>query len=116
MPTPLQILLDPVSLTVLGLYGALILLEALFPARPLPCPRLTCVDRARPCLARYLLLPERICGEIRPVLSALTLPRLRFPDLPAQSCCPRAVSGHDDCTTTRSADPGSEIIIDVGLV
>ena len=36
MPTPLQILLDPVSLTVLGLYGALILLEALFPARALP--------------------------------------------------------------------------------
>jgi len=36
MPTPLEILLDPVSLTVLGLYGALILLEALFPARRLP--------------------------------------------------------------------------------
>jgi sterol desaturase/sphingolipid hydroxylase (fatty acid hydroxylase superfamily) len=36
MPTPLQILLDPVSLTVLGLYAALISLEALFPARPLP--------------------------------------------------------------------------------
>ena len=36
MPTPIQILLDPVSLTVLGLYAALILLEALFPARPLP--------------------------------------------------------------------------------
>ncbi len=36
MPTPLQILLDPVSLTVLGLYGVLILLEALFPARRLP--------------------------------------------------------------------------------
>jgi sterol desaturase/sphingolipid hydroxylase (fatty acid hydroxylase superfamily) len=36
MPTPLQILLDPISLTVLGLYGAMILLEALFPARPLP--------------------------------------------------------------------------------
>ena len=36
MPTPLQILLDPVSLTALALYGALILLEALFPARPLP--------------------------------------------------------------------------------
>ncbi len=36
MPTPLQILLDPVSLTVLGLYAALILLEALFPARTLP--------------------------------------------------------------------------------
>lgn len=36
MPTPLQILLDPVSLAVLGLYGVLILIEALFPARPLP--------------------------------------------------------------------------------
>lgn len=36
MPTPLQLLLDPVSLTVLGLYAALMLLEALFPARPLP--------------------------------------------------------------------------------
>jgi sterol desaturase/sphingolipid hydroxylase (fatty acid hydroxylase superfamily) len=36
MPTPLQILMDPISLTVLGLYGALILLEALFPARALP--------------------------------------------------------------------------------
>jgi sterol desaturase/sphingolipid hydroxylase (fatty acid hydroxylase superfamily) len=36
MPTPLEILLDPISLIVLGIYGALILLEALFPARPLP--------------------------------------------------------------------------------
>jgi sterol desaturase/sphingolipid hydroxylase (fatty acid hydroxylase superfamily) len=36
MPTPLQILLDPVSLAVLGIYAALILLEALFPARQLP--------------------------------------------------------------------------------
>ncbi|HET9474400.1 MAG TPA: sterol desaturase family protein [Steroidobacteraceae bacterium] len=36
MPTPLQILMDPISLIVLGIYGALILLEALFPARVLP--------------------------------------------------------------------------------
>ncbi len=36
MPTPLEILLDPVSLTVLALYGSLIGLEALFPARRLP--------------------------------------------------------------------------------
>ncbi|MGH8131021.1 MAG: sterol desaturase family protein [Steroidobacteraceae bacterium] len=35
MPTPLEILLDPVSLTVIVLYAALINLEALFPARPL---------------------------------------------------------------------------------
>lgn len=36
MPTPLQILLDPVSLAVLAIYAALVGLEALFPARPLP--------------------------------------------------------------------------------
>lgn len=36
MPTPLQILMDPISLIVLGIYGALILLEAPFPARTLP--------------------------------------------------------------------------------
>jgi sterol desaturase/sphingolipid hydroxylase (fatty acid hydroxylase superfamily) len=36
MPTPLEILLDPVSLAVLAIYAGLILLEALFPARPLP--------------------------------------------------------------------------------
>lgn len=36
MPTPLQILLDPVSLAVLGLYAVMILLEALLPARRLP--------------------------------------------------------------------------------
>jgi sterol desaturase/sphingolipid hydroxylase (fatty acid hydroxylase superfamily) len=35
MPTPLQLLLDPISLTVFALYGALILLELLFPARKL---------------------------------------------------------------------------------
>ena len=36
LPTPLEILLDPISLTVLALYGVLILLEAVFPARSLP--------------------------------------------------------------------------------
>ena len=36
MPTPIEILLDPVSLTVMALYGALIAWEALAPARPLP--------------------------------------------------------------------------------
>lgn len=36
MPTPLQILMDPVSLALLGIYAALMLLETLFPARPLP--------------------------------------------------------------------------------
>jgi len=36
MPTPLEILLDPVSLAMLGIYAALITVEALFPGRPLP--------------------------------------------------------------------------------
>jgi sterol desaturase/sphingolipid hydroxylase (fatty acid hydroxylase superfamily) len=36
MPTPMQIVLDPVSLTVFGLYAGLIILEALMPARALP--------------------------------------------------------------------------------
>jgi sterol desaturase/sphingolipid hydroxylase (fatty acid hydroxylase superfamily) len=36
MPTPLEILLDPISLGVLALYGALMLWEALAPGRKLP--------------------------------------------------------------------------------
>lgn len=34
--TPLQLITDPVTLTIIGLYVALILTEALFPARKLP--------------------------------------------------------------------------------
>ncbi|MBB1282845.1 sterol desaturase family protein [Flavisolibacter sp. BT320] len=36
MPTPLDILLDPVSLYILAMYAVLIVWEALFPARQLP--------------------------------------------------------------------------------
>ena len=36
MPTPLDLLLDPISLTVFAIFGALILWEALAPARTLP--------------------------------------------------------------------------------
>lgn len=36
MPTPLEILLDPISLIVITLYAGLMIWEALFPARPLP--------------------------------------------------------------------------------
>jgi sterol desaturase/sphingolipid hydroxylase (fatty acid hydroxylase superfamily) len=39
MPTPIDILLDPVSLSVMALYGGLMLWEALLPARPLPAVR-----------------------------------------------------------------------------
>lgn len=36
MPTPLEILLDPVSLIVFAVFGGLMLWEAVFPGRPLP--------------------------------------------------------------------------------
>ena len=36
MPSPIDILLDPISLGVLALYAALMLWEAVLPARPLP--------------------------------------------------------------------------------
>ena len=36
MPTPVEILMDPVSLAVLAMYGGLMLWEALAPGRPLP--------------------------------------------------------------------------------
>jgi sterol desaturase/sphingolipid hydroxylase (fatty acid hydroxylase superfamily) len=36
MPTPLEILLDPISLIILSMYGMLMLWEALFPGRKLP--------------------------------------------------------------------------------
>lgn len=36
MPSPLDLLLDPVSLAILGMYAALMLWEAIFPGRKLP--------------------------------------------------------------------------------
>lgn len=36
MPTPLEILLDPISLVILAMYALLMLYEAIFPARQLP--------------------------------------------------------------------------------
>ena len=39
MPNPIQVLMDPVSIVVLVMYGAMILWETLAPARPLPVAR-----------------------------------------------------------------------------
>jgi sterol desaturase/sphingolipid hydroxylase (fatty acid hydroxylase superfamily) len=39
MPTPIDILLDPISLAVQAIYASLIALEAVFPARALPAVR-----------------------------------------------------------------------------
>lgn len=36
MPTPLEILLDPISIVILSIYGALMLWEGIFPGRKLP--------------------------------------------------------------------------------
>ena len=36
LPTPLELILDPISLIVLGMYGILMIWEALAPARKLP--------------------------------------------------------------------------------
>jgi sterol desaturase/sphingolipid hydroxylase (fatty acid hydroxylase superfamily) len=36
MPTPIELLSDPISLTILAMYGALMLWEAIFPGRRLP--------------------------------------------------------------------------------
>lgn len=36
MPTPLEILLDPISLVIMAMYALLMLYEAIFPARQLP--------------------------------------------------------------------------------
>lgn len=36
MPSPIEILLDPISLSVIAMYAALMIWEALFPARKLP--------------------------------------------------------------------------------
>lgn len=36
LPSPIDLLIDPISLIVFGIYGVLMSWEALFPARPLP--------------------------------------------------------------------------------
>ena len=36
LPSPMELILDPVSLVVFAMYGILMAWEALFPARPLP--------------------------------------------------------------------------------
>jgi sterol desaturase/sphingolipid hydroxylase (fatty acid hydroxylase superfamily) len=55
MPTPLEILLDPVSLGVIALYAALMLWEALAPARALPQVR-GWIPRALASFAVYFYL------------------------------------------------------------
>lgn len=75
MPTPLEILTDPVSLTILALYAALIGLEALFPARALPRVR-GWRTRALAVFALYFFLSSYL-----PLLWTETLARFQIMDL-----------------------------------
>jgi sterol desaturase/sphingolipid hydroxylase (fatty acid hydroxylase superfamily) len=77
MPTPLEILLDPVSLTVLALYAGLIALEALFPGRALPPVRLW-RTRALAVFAVYFMLASYL-----PLLWGEALAPYRLFDLEA---------------------------------
>jgi sterol desaturase/sphingolipid hydroxylase (fatty acid hydroxylase superfamily) len=77
LPTPVELLLDPLSLTVFALYGALLLWEALAPARKLPdVPRWRM--RAFASFGAYFLLSSYL-----PLLWSGTLARWQFVDLAA---------------------------------
>ena len=87
MPTPLQLLLDPVSLTVFGVYAALIASEALAPARALPAVRAWRVHGLLAfivyfCLSSYL-----------PLLWSEQLAQLRLADLTTLGTFGGAVAG-----------------------
>lgn len=79
MPTPLEILLDPISLGVLGLYGALMLIEALAPAKPLPSIR-GWITRAMISFAVYFYLSSYL-----PLLWDASLARYQLFDLSAMN-------------------------------
>lgn len=75
MPTPIDILLDPATLAVLGLFAALMVLERLAPARPMPALR-GWLPRAFAAMALYFLLAAYL-----PLLLADALAPLRLLDL-----------------------------------
>ncbi len=75
MPTPLELLLDPITLTMLAMFAALALAERLFPGRPLPrVPGWRA--RALAVFALYVLLSSYL-----PLLWADTLAPLQLFDL-----------------------------------
>lgn len=75
MPTPFQLLLDPISLTVFAIYAALILCEALFPARRLPPVRFWRL-RGLAAFASYFFLSSYL-----PLFWSETLVRFQLFDL-----------------------------------
>jgi sterol desaturase/sphingolipid hydroxylase (fatty acid hydroxylase superfamily) len=87
MPTPLEILLDPVALTVIGIYAGLMAVEALFPARPLPVAKYW---RARGIAAflAYMLLSSYL-----PLLWSEPLARFQLFDLTGLGTWGGAIAG-----------------------
>jgi sterol desaturase/sphingolipid hydroxylase (fatty acid hydroxylase superfamily) len=77
LPTPIELLLDPVSLSVFALFGGLLLWEALAPARRLPAVRYWHA-RALASFALYFLLSSYL-----PLLWSGTLAQFQLLDLTA---------------------------------
>jgi sterol desaturase/sphingolipid hydroxylase (fatty acid hydroxylase superfamily) len=87
MPTPFEILLDPISLAVMGLYGALIAWEALAPARALPAVK---GWRLRGIAAFFAYL---LVSTYLPLFWSEQLARFQFFDLTALGTWAGAVVG-----------------------
>src|SRR5688572_12973724 len=75
MPSPLDILLDPVTLCVIALFARLMLWERLAPGRPLPAVR-GWLPRALASMTAYLMLSSYL-----PLLWADALAPLQLLDL-----------------------------------
>jgi sterol desaturase/sphingolipid hydroxylase (fatty acid hydroxylase superfamily) len=87
MPTPIDILLDPVTLAVLGLYAGLMLWERFAPARPLPAVR-GWLPRMLASMAVYLMLSSYL-----PLLWGEALAPLQLLDLSGRPAALAAAAG-----------------------
>ena len=75
MPTPIDILLDPISLCLMGMFAGLMLWERLAPGRTLPTVR-GWLPRALVAVTAYLMLSSYL-----PLLWADTLAPIQLFDL-----------------------------------
>lgn len=87
MPTPLEILLDPLSLSILAMYALLMIYEALFPARPLPTIRFW---KIRGVLFFFLFF---YLSSYLPIWWAAYLPQAQLFDLSGLGVAGGAVAG-----------------------
>jgi sterol desaturase/sphingolipid hydroxylase (fatty acid hydroxylase superfamily) len=87
MPTPIDILLDPITLAVIGMYAALVAWEAIAPARRLPAVRAWRLKGAAAFLA-YLMISSYL-----PLLWTETLAEYQLVDLAGLGTWGGAVAG-----------------------